>query len=143
MEVSLDHENVEGGTRHSAVVNIDGRDVKDGRLTLGWTDENGVSRNLLVKGAPVADGFYAWPQDLKIPADEGSSIVIDVTPVHEGGIFDALVSKIGSGWPAGTFEVKLNIDDDEVHDGFGSLKFAFPAGGGSTGKKAVDRKSVV
>ena len=137
LEVSLDHENVEGGTRHSAVVNIDGRDVKDGRLTLGWTDENGVSRNLLVKGAPVADGFYAWPQDLKIPADEGSSIVIDVTPVHEGGIFDALVSKIGSGWPAGTFEVKLNIDDDEVHDGFGSLKFAFPAGGGSTGKKAV------
>ncbi len=137
LEVSLDHENVEGGTRHSAVVNIYGRDVKDGRLTLGWTDENGVSRNLLVKGAPVADGFYAWPQDLKIPADEGSSIVIDVTPVREGGIFDALVSKIGSGWPAGTFEVKLNIDDDEVHDGFGSLKFAFPAGGGSIGKKAV------
>lgn len=137
LEVALTHENVEGGIRHSAVTNIYGRDVKDGRLTLGWTDENGVARDLLIKGAPVADGFYAWPQGLKIAPNEGSSIVIDVTPVTSGGVFDSLVSKIGSGWPGGTFEVKMNIDDNEVHDGFGSLKFAFPAGGGSIGKKAV------
>lgn len=137
LEVKLTHENAEGGMRHSAVVNINGRDVKDGRLTLGWTDANGVTRSLLVKGAPVADGFTAWPQGLVLPSDAGKQVEIDVVPVSSGGVFDALVSKIGDGWPAGTFDVRLNVDGEETHEGFGSLTFAFPGGPASPGKKAV------
>ncbi len=137
LEVKLTHENAEGGMRHSAVVNINGRDVKDGRLTLGWTDANGITRSLLVKGAPVADGFTAWPQGLVLPSDAGKQVEIDVVPVSSGGVFDALVSKIGDGWPAGTFDVRLNVDGEETHEGFGSLTFAFPGGPASPGKKAV------
>lgn len=133
---TVTHEEVANGMRHSAVAKIDGINQKDGRMTLGWIDANGIARNLLVKGAPVADGFYAWPQGLELPAD-ASNIEISVTPVTYGGVFDALVSKIGDGWPAGTFDVRLNVDGTDLHEDFGMLSFAFPGGPASPGKKAV------
>lgn len=137
IEAAVTHEEVADGVRHAAVIKRGGIDVKDGRMTLGWTDENGIARSLLVKGAPVADGFYAWPQGLSLPADSGTRVEIDVVPVTYGGVFDALVSKIGDGWPAGTFDVRLNIDGTETHEGFGVLTFAFPAGPASANKKAI------
>ena len=131
------HEPAESGMRHSAQVLLDGRKHQDGRLALQWVDSSGVARDLLVKGAPVADGFYVWPDAMEVPAGEEGPVEMDVLPVSEGGVFDALVSKIGSGWPAGTFDVRLSVGGKELHEGFGKLSFAFPAGAENAGKSAV------
>ena len=133
----VSHVDVEDGIRHSAQFEMNGRRYQDGRLSLGWVDEDGASRTLVVKGEPVADGFYVWPKALELPSGQDTFVEISVDPVSEGGVFDALVSKIESGWPAGTFDVRLNINGDEMHEGFGALSFAFPAGIESAGKKAT------
>ncbi|MCI8468121.1 MAG: hypothetical protein HFJ75_01225 [Eggerthellaceae bacterium] len=135
LDAAMTHEAVQGGTRHSARVEIAGQAYKDGRLVLGWTGADGIARSLIVKGAPVVDGFTVQPEGLTLPAD--ATVVIDVSEVREGGVFDALVAKMGSGWPGGTFDVRLNVNDAEVHDNFGTLAFSFPTGGGSAGKKAT------
>lgn len=135
VDADMTHDRVEGGTRHSARVQIAGRSYRDGRLALTWVDANGVTRSLLVRGAPVVDGFSVKPDGLVLPAD--ASVAIDVSEVEEGGVFDALVAKMGDGWPGGTFEVVLNVDGEEVHDNFGTLAFSFPAGDGSAHKKAT------
>ena len=131
------HMAVDDGVRHSAEFEMNGRKYQDGRLVLGWADSNGIARNMIVKGEPVAAGFYVWPHGLELPDDADTTVEISITPVNEGGIFDALVAKIGSGWPAGTFDVSLLINGEETHEGFGVLKFSFPAGSESAGKKAT------
>lgn len=137
IDVEASHEEADSGMRHVAQTTIDGRRYQDGRLVLGWVDQNGIVRDLLVKGSPVADGFSVRPDAMDIPEEEDGPIEMDIIPVTEGGVFDALVSKIGSGWPAGTFDVRLSIGGEELHEGFGELTLAFPAGAESAGKAAT------
>lgn len=133
----VSHADVEDGVRHSAQFEMNGRRYQDGRLSLGWVDDGGIPRTLVVKGESVVDGFYVWPKELELPGGQDAFVEISVDTVSEGGVFDALVSKIGSGWPAGTFDVRLSVDGEEMHEGFGALSFAFPAGVESSGKQAI------
>ncbi len=135
VEAAMTHEPVEGGMRHAARVELAGQAYRDGRLALRWTGADGVARSLVVRGEPVVDGFSVDPAGLTLPA--GATIELDVTAVSEGGVFDALVAKMGSGWPGGTFDVRLVVNGEELHDRFGTLALSFPAGGGSASKPAT------
>lgn len=137
VEAEMTHRAVEGGFRHEARATIGGQTYQDGRLVLQWTDANGVARTLVVRGAPVVDGFSVDPTGLLVDADADVSIVIDVSSVTGGGVFDALVAKMGSGWPGGTFDVRLAVNGAEQHDNFGTLALSFPTNGGSEGKRAT------
>lgn len=137
VEAEMTHRAVEGGFRHEARATVGGQAYQDGRLVLQWTDANGVARTLVVRGAPVVDGFSVDPKGLLVDADADASIVIDVSSVTGGGVFDALVAKMGSGWPGGTFDVRLAVNGAEQHDNFGTLALSFPANGGSEGKRAT------
>lgn len=137
VEAEMTHRAVEGGFRHEARATVGGQAYQDGRLVLQWTDANGVARTLVVRGAPVVDGFSVDPKGLLVDADADASIVIDVSSVTGGGVFDALVAKMGSGWPGGTFDVRLAVNGAEQHDNFGTLALSFPTNGGSEGKRAT------
>lgn len=137
IDVEARHEKADSGMRHVVQTTIDGRRYQDGRLVLDWVDSDGASHSMLVKGSPVADGFSVQPDAIKLAADKEGPLELDVSPVQEGGVFDALVSKIGSGWPAGTFDIRLSIGGEEIHDGFGELAVSFPVGVESAGKRAT------
>lgn len=59
-----------------------------------------------------------------VPEDATVEVSADV--VTSGAVFDELDAVLGDGALAGIFEVKLTVNGQQVHDGFGSLTVAFP-----------------
>lgn len=76
---------------------------------------------------PVADsGNTGITAEGSLVVSDGSKTILEVAPVTEGEVYDALIAKLGNDTLAGMFEAKLLVDGQEVHDGFGSITLTFP-----------------
>lgn len=56
----------------------------------------------------------------------GEIVDFSANSLNSGKQYDDLVSAIKDGTQAGFFEVVLNVDDKQIHTGFGSLTLSFP-----------------